>query len=219
MNINVKSYLTPSIPKKIFQKISNIIEESSNIKVNLDFETKSSGPRNIGEFKEDLGFICSPPYYWLTQQSDEIELFPYGIVFNDDRNNNLPVYFSDILVSKNSKINSLDDLNDHIWAYNDTESLSGYFCVKNYMDKVKLICSGSHLNSIKMVQNNLADITCIDSNALLFTSHNLKKIGSFGPHPVQPIVIKKNCKFKKDLIEIFDKTISQYDLSEYQIKK
>ena len=47
-------------------------------------------------------------------------------------NNDEPVYFSDIFVHKdNTKINSLDDLDGHIWAYNDTESLSGYYCIKN----------------------------------------------------------------------------------------
>ena len=110
-------------------------------------------------------------------------------------------------------------MDGQIWAYNDTESLSGYFCIKNYMSKVNLVCSGSHLNSIMMVHNGEADITCIDSNALLFVKHNLKKIASFGPHPVQPIIIKKNYKYKNELINVFEKVISKYDFSDFKIKK
>ncbi len=224
MSINFKTYLTPSIPKEIFEIIANYLEIKCNIKVNLIFETKSSGPIKGTAMEEDLAFMCSPPFYWLLEKyKDQIELLPYAPVFIDERNNNLPLYFSDILVHPdNDDINKIEDLDGHIWAYNDTESLSGFFCIKNYMDKIKMICSGSHLNSIKMVQNREADITCIDSNVLLFNKHNLKKIGTFGPHPVQPCIINKNCKYKNEIIEAFSKINNDnviYLLKKYKIEK
>ena len=224
MNINIKTYLTPSIPKEIFQILSKYIENICNTKVNLFFETTSSGPKINEMIKEDIAFMCSPPYYWLNDKyGDKIELLPYGMVYDDIRNNNNALYFSDILVRKDNKeINSLDDLNNHVWAYNDTESLSGYFCVKKYMNKIKMICSGGHLNSINMVENGDADITCIDSNALLFTKHNLKLIGTFGPHPIQPCVIKKDCKYKDKIIEAFkniNKSHIMKELKKFRINK
>ena len=45
MSINVKTYLTPSIPKEIFEILSEYIENKCNIKVNLLIETTSSGPK------------------------------------------------------------------------------------------------------------------------------------------------------------------------------
>lgn len=205
MSINFKTYLTPSIPKEIFELLSEFIERKCNIKVNLILETTSSGPKKGTKIEEDLSFMCTPPYYWLHEEfSNEIELLPYAPVFIDHRNNDEPLYFSDIFVNKNSNIKSLDDLNGHNWAYNDTESLSGYFCIKNCRKNINMICSGSHLNSIQMVSNGTVDITCIDSNVLPFINHDLKKIGSFGPHPIQPCVINKKCKFKNEIKKAFE---------------
>ena len=77
-----------------------------------------------------------------------------------------------------------------------------------------MICSGDHLSSIRMVENNEVDITCIDSNVLLFTNHNLKLIGTFGPHPVQPCVINKKCKYKDLIINAFEEINDSYILDE-----
>ncbi len=206
MSIVFKTYLTPSIPKEIFIILAEYLQKQCEIKVNLIFETTSSGPKKGEMIKEDLAFMCTPPYYWLKESfNNSIELVPYAPVFEDSRNKNLPLYFSDILVHRdNVEIKSLNDLNQHIWAYNDTESLSGYFCIKNQMSDLKLICSGSHLNSIQMVQNKKADITCIDSNVLLYNKHDLKHIGTFGPHPVQPCIIRSDCKYKNKIIKAFE---------------
>lgn len=214
MSLTIKTYLTPSIPEEIFQIIANYLEEKCQVPVRLILETTSSGPKKGESIKEDLSFMCTPPYYWLNDSfPDEIELLPYAPVFNDKRNNNQPLYFSDILVHPDSKIGSLDDLNNDRWAYNDTESLSGYFCIKNYMNRIEMICSGSHLNSIKMVTNKEVDITCIDSNVLPFVKHNLKLIGTFGPHPVQPGVLNKNSKYKEKIIRAFE------DINNHQVIK
>ena len=224
MSINLKTYLTPSIPKEIFIILSNYIERKGNIKVNLIFETTSSGPKINEKIDEDVAFICSPPYYWLCDTyGNDIELLPTAPIFKDSRNNKEPLYFSDILVRKDSPISSLDDLNGHNWAYNDTESLSGFFCIKSRENLINMVCSGSHLNSIKMVSNGDADITCIDSNVLLFTKHDLKVIGTFGPHPIQPGVIKSNCKYKEKICKIFNEInndkIFLEEIRSYKIEK
>ena len=205
MSIILKTYLTPSIPKEIFVIITDYLEKECNIKINLEYETNQFGPKNNQEMKEDIAFMCFPPYYWLSQNYDsKIELIPWAPVFNDYRNCGLPLYFSDILVHPDNKeLNSLKDLNQHKWAYNDTESLSGYLCIKQYQKKIKMICSGSHLNSINMVKENKADITCIDSNILLFLDHGLKRIGTLGPHPIQPCVIKQDCIYKEKIMNAF----------------
>lgn len=223
MSITFKTYLTPSIPKEIFLIIANYLEEECKIKIKLKFETEMSGPPKGKKMKEDLAFMCCPPFYWLNQKyNDKVELIEWAPVFDDYRNCGLPVYFSDVLVHPdNNKLESLDDLNNHTCAYNDKQSLSGYFCIKNYRNKLKMICSGSHLNSIQMIKDNKADLTCVDSNALLFLNHGLKKIGTLGPHPVQPCVIKKDCPYKDIIKEAFsniNKKIGK-DLNKFFITK
>jgi len=223
--INFKTYLTPSIPKDIFEILANYLENKCKVKVNLITEITSSGPKKGEPIIDDLVCMCSPPYYWLYEKyKDIIELLPWVPLYKDPRNINLPLYFSDILIHKdNNEIKSLKDLNNHNWAYNDTESLSGYFCISDYKDKINMICSGSHLNSIKMVSEKKVDITCIDSNVLPFINHDLKSIGYFGPHPIQPFILNKNSKYKTIIIDVFNSINDNIDvinqLNNYNIIK
>ena len=206
MSIIFKTYLTPSIPREIFIIMAKYLERHCNIMVDLQFELTSSGPKKGTKLEEDLSFMCSPPLYWLYDEyKDDIELIPVAPIFDDIRNKDEPVYFSDVLVKNNRSINSLDDIIGKTWSYNDTESLSGYFCIKKYMRHLNLVCSGSHLNSLDYIRDNKADVTCIDSNALLFVNHDFKKIHTFGPHPIQPCIIKKSCKYKNEIIDAFKK--------------
>jgi len=108
MSINIKTYLTPSIPMEIFVILSKYIENKIGVPVNLIFETTSSGPKKGEKINEDLSFMCTPPYYWLYDNyKNDIELLPYAPVFDDIRNNNEALYFSDVLVHKDSSIKSI----------------------------------------------------------------------------------------------------------------
>jgi len=74
----------------------------------------------------------------------------------------------------------------HTWSYNDTESLSGYYCIKNnsemeqYIPHIKLTCSGSHLKSLQLLKYGDVDITCIDSNALLYIDTEIQGLRRIG---------------------------------------
>lgn len=208
MSLTFKVYLTPSIPSKIFQLISDYLSNYCEIKIKLIFETHSSGPKKGILMEEDLAFMCTPPFIWQKQFfPDKIELCPYAPVYDDKRNNGLPLYFSDIIVNKNSLIKKLDDLNYQMkYGYNDTESLSGYFCIKKFLKEEQMICTGSHLKSLQMLKNNKIDFTCIDSNVLLYQDlKDFEIIGTSKPHPVQPLIIKSNCKYKKIIFEALSK--------------
>lgn len=224
MDIIFKTHLTPSIPKELFELITNYLEKKCNIKIKLIHDIHSSGPKKGTPLDCDISVMCTPPFYWIHENfKNDIELIPMAPIFNDERNKNEPVYFSDIFVNQNNKkIKSINDLNRHIWAFNDTESLSGYYCIKNkpISKKIKMICSGDHIKSLEMVKNNIADITCVDSNLLLFKENKLKKIGTFGPHPIQPFVINKKCKYKNEIINAFKCINSeiQEELNKFNIK-
>ena len=170
MSIDFRTHLTPSIPKELFELISTYLEKKCNIKVNLSHDVISSGPPKGTTLNYDLSVMCSPPFYWLYEKyHNEIELIPMAPVFNDKRNMNEPLYFSDIYVNKNNNIiKSIKDLNNHIWAFNDKESLSGYYCIKNtpVSKKIKMICSGDHLKSIKMVELD------VDQKYLFFLNYS-----------------------------------------------
>src|SRR5262249_18593769 len=145
----------------------------TGIPATLTCETRTSGPPrgSIDPFstgKTDVGFLCSPAYAWLVEREPPaVALLPAAPVFADARAGGRPVYFSDVIVRREAAARTFDDLRGAIWAYNDTCSLSGYLNLRRHLDKMeglRLIASGSHLASLKLVASGGADAAAIDSN-------------------------------------------------------
>src|SRR5581483_11504435 len=94
-----------------------------------------------------------------------------GLCFDDPRAQGAPLYFSDVIVPAASRASCFDELAGGAWAYNDLCSLSGFHCLLRKLGGRKrffasLRASGSHLASIELVAQGLADGAAIDSNAL-----------------------------------------------------
>ena len=152
-----------------------------------------------------MALLCAPSFAWLRElRPPPAELLGVAPVFDDERNEGRPVYFCDVIVRNESPIHSFSDLRGSTWAYNDESSLSGYYGLLNklaesgkdesFFDSVA--CSGSHIDSIEAVLRNEADAASIDSNVLRLRlratptlGHKLRIIESWGPYPIQPIVV------------------------------
>ncbi len=211
--LHLRTYLTPSIPKALYDLIIDYVNKTTNLDISLSIELVHSGPpQNLQDpfsTKEiDVGHLCSPPFIWLTSLTPcPVELFPLAPIFKDERTNHKPIYFSDVIVASNSSIQKFEDLRGKTWCYNDPESLSGYFCMLQKLVEMKestaffknIHESGGHLASIQLVANGGCDGSAIDSNglALQFKEHpelktKIRVIESWGPFPIQPLVISKN---------------------------
>src|SRR5260221_554889 len=70
--------------------------------------------------------VCGLPYIQLTQRGDP----PVGPlaapVLAGNRYGGQPIYFSDIVVRRDSPIRSFAELRGRSWCYNETQSQSGY---------------------------------------------------------------------------------------------
>jgi phosphonate transport system substrate-binding protein len=128
-----------------------------------------------------------------------------------------------VIVRDDAPIQTFSDLRGSVWAYNDKSSLSGYY---GLLDKLaesgkdedffgSVTCSGSHLNSIQAVLRSEADAAAIDSNVLRIRlretptlRNTLRVIESWGPYPIQPIVVNSNLHshLKHQLRDAFFKT-------------
>jgi ABC-type phosphate/phosphonate transport system substrate-binding protein len=115
----------------------------------------------------------------------------------DHRAEGKPVYFADVVVSASSPVRRFADLRGARWAYNDRNSKSGWFsmaerCAPQSPEEFfgELIASGSHLRSLELVAGGRADVAAIDSNVLRMQEHSLRVIESWGPFPIQPVVIR-----------------------------
>ena len=194
--LRLQSYLAPSIPYGFFRAVAEHLERSLGVSVELTFETQTSGPVEgqpdpLSRGEIDLAFLCAPTYAWLAREN--VARLVAAPIPSDPRAEGAPVYFSDVVVARSSTATCIDDLTAARWALNDAESLSGYRCVVDAIGApASSIVSGSHLASLDLVDRGLADAAAIDSNVLRLhpLSDRLKVVGSFGPHPIQPIVAR-----------------------------
>ena len=212
--IRFVTYLSPSIPQAFFEALTDHLQRFlENEQVSLRIETRASGPRRGYECSSfgdnvDVAFMCAPSFVWLRRlRPPPAELLGVAPVFDDERNAGMPVYFCDVIVRDEAPIQTFSDLRGSTWAYNDKSSLSGYY---GLLDKLaesgkdenffgSVTCSGSHLDSIEAVLRGEADAAAIDSNVLRIklretpTLRNaLRVIESWGPYPIQPIVVSSN---------------------------
>lgn len=212
-SVHFRTYLTPSIPKALYQLMVDYINKTTCLNIELSFELVHSGPpRNQPDpfttQELDIGHFCSPPYIWLSSLSPSpIELLPIAPIFKDPRANHKPIYFSDVIVASSSTITCFDELKGKTWGYNDPESLSGYFCMLQKLASIKqpttffskIHETGSHLTSIQLIADGHIDGSAIDSNvlALQLAIHpelekKIRVIESWGPFPIQPLAVRKN---------------------------
>lgn len=110
-------------------------------------------PFSTGE--ADVGFMCLPSFFWLRElEEPPVELLPSAPVFQDSRTSGRTIYFSEMIVRRESPVGSFLDLRGCSWAYNDPCSSSGYYNVLKKLAKMgederffdRVCCSESHLN-------------------------------------------------------------------------
>ena len=209
--IRFVTYLAPSIPRALFEALADHLQRSlGRERVSLRVETRSSGPRKGHECSSfgdevDVAFMCAPSFVWLSNlQPPTAELLGVAPVFEDERNSGRPVYFCDVVVRDDAPTQTFSDLQGGTWAYNDTCSLSGYYGLLNKLAESgtdeaffdRLVCSGSHLNSIEAILRGEVDAAAIDSNVLRIRlreapalRQRLRVVESWGPFPIQPVVV------------------------------
>jgi phosphonate transport system substrate-binding protein len=149
----------------------------------------------------DLTFICGLPYVLLTK-SQPILAALAAPVLKGDRFQNRPIYFSDVIVHRDSPFQCFADLRRCSWAYNEPESQSGYGITRYHLLKLgetsgyfgEVIETGFHQKSIQMVCGSEVDASAIDAQVLAVElrdhpeiADQLRVIHSLGPSTIQPI--------------------------------
>ena len=154
----------------------------------------------------DVGFLCGLLYVRMTQQPDcPLELLAAPVLLGP-RYKHRPVYYSDVIVRRDSPYTSFNDLAGSAWAYNEMASHSGCNLICDTLLQRKktpayfgrLLKSGSHLNSLQMVLDGLADATAVDSHLLDVLlqrdpqlSSRIRWIDMLGPSSIPPVVVAK----------------------------
>ncbi len=153
----------------------------------------------------DLSFICGLPYALRTAP----RLTPSPMtaiaapVLQGERYQNRPIYFSDVIVRRDSPFRFFADLRGCSWAYNDKESQSGYGITRyslvksgetqGYFGTVMEV--GFHQTAIQMVCEGSVQAAAIDSLVLAVAyrqqpplAEKLRVVSTLGPSTIQPLV-------------------------------
>lgn len=205
------TWLSPGLPVDIFRIIADHVGATLGYEVELSVEAKISGPIEPGQDRfatklTDIGFLCPPPYLWLTSRPEpSIQLVPYAPVYDDDRNMGRPVYFSDIVVADRSPITEADGLEGCRFGFNDAASLSGYHGVLAWLRDRGLDSSffgsftsqGGHRTSLQRIVDGELDAAAVDANVWRAWEREdpsragtVRSLTAIGPHPVQPVVVR-----------------------------
>lgn len=115
-----------------------------------------------------------------------------------------PIYFSDVVVHRDSPYRRFADLRGATWAYNDQDSHSGYNITRFTLMQMgetqgffgRVTETGYHQRSIQMVADREVDASAIDSQVLAVELRDNPKlaarlhvIDSLGPSTIQPVVV------------------------------
>lgn len=152
----------------------------------------------------DVSFVCGLAYIELCGPG-RLPLSPVAApVLAGPRYRGRPIYFSDVIVRRDSDFLSFGDLRGASWCFNECLSHSGYGITRFRLVELghtagffgAVVESGYHARSIRLVREGAIDASAIDSHVLALAlrddpalADDLRVIDSLGPSTVQPVVV------------------------------
>jgi phosphonate transport system substrate-binding protein len=150
----------------------------------------------------DCGFICGLPYVMLHDRPAPAATLIVAPIMSAPRYQGQPKYYSDLIVRNDSPYKSIHDLRGRTYVYNDEISNSGYNLPRYRLLQLgltggffgKVLRSGSHEESIRMVAAGEADASFVDSLVLDYDrekgfghAREVRVLESVGPAGICPM--------------------------------
>lgn len=166
INICVGSMITPEEGYAYYKRLLDYIGKKLDMKVNfVEKNTYAEVNALLKNGSIDVAFVCGGPY---VEGHDEfgLELLAAPLVEGKS------VYYSYIIVGKNSGIERLEDLRGRVFAFADPMSNSGKLVPTYMLHKMgedpqnffkEYVYTYSHDNSIKAVAQGIVDGAAVDS--------------------------------------------------------
>jgi phosphonate transport system substrate-binding protein len=162
--------------------------------------------RLFDEGEIQILWLCGLPYvYKADQPESDMELLAVPVPAGS-RYQGRAIYFSDVIVKKESPFQTFAELRGAAWAYNEPRSHSGYNIVRASLFELgesqgffgKVVESGTHQISLELILSSQVDGAAIDSTVLEWATarrseiaQQIRIIATFGPSPIPPWVITK----------------------------
>jgi phosphonate transport system substrate-binding protein len=175
-------------------------------KLGLPARYEDSIPWQERERRFDRGaipivWICGLPYIQKTADPAVGIALIAAPVMAGTRYEDRPVYYSDLVVRGDSPFHRFEELRGATWSYNEPNSHSGYTTIRYYLAQRgeggdyfgRVIASGSHENSLKLILDGRIDGSAIDSTVLELEiarrpelAGQIRVLDSVGPSPIPP---------------------------------
>ena len=196
------TFLAPNM-LSVYQGIAEMVGHRLGMTTELVVETDYENCRNDSN---DVCFVCSLPYVMFERAGLAPAVPVAAPVLAGDRYRGAPIYFSDVIVHRDSQASTFLDLRGKSWSYNESLSHSGYGITRYHLVSLgetngffsEVIEAGFHETSIRMVAAGKVDASAIDSQVLEIevrdhpeVARDLKVIETLGPSTIQPVAVSK----------------------------
>ena len=196
------TFLAPNM-LRVYQGIADAVGEALGMSTELVVETDYE---NCQKDVNDVCFVCSLPYVIFERQGIAPAEPIAAPVLRGERYGGKPIYYSDVIVHKDSDARSFLDLRGRTWSFNEPLSQSGYGITRYHLVSIgetegffsKVIDAGFHEESVRMVADGRVDASAIDSQVLAIemrdrpeVTRNIKVIDTLGPSTIQPVAVSK----------------------------
>jgi phosphonate transport system substrate-binding protein len=201
--LRIATFLAPNmlpVYEFIVGAISRELDQGAELVVGASFN-------HFGNGEIDAGFICGLPYVQLMRQTPGAVELLAAPVLQGDRYAGRPVYFSNVIVQRDSPVRTFADLRGRSWAYNDLDSHSGYNLTRHHLVTTgetsgffgRVVEAGFHQRAMRTVVAGEVDAAAIDSQVLAIElrdhpdlAEELRVIEALGPSMIQPVVAARH---------------------------
>lgn len=201
--IRFMTFLAPNM-YPVYQAIADYVGRQLRCPTELSVGSSFDA---FGRSEVEVGFICGLPYVQLTRNSDPPVQLLAAPVLQGERYRGLPIYFSDVVVRRESPYRAFADLRGCVWAYNDVDSHSGYNITRYTLIQLgetrgffrRVVEAGFHQEALRMVADGRVDASAIDSQVLAIElrdhpalAERVHIIETLGPASIQPVVAARH---------------------------
>jgi phosphonate transport system substrate-binding protein len=156
--------------------------------------------------EHEVCFVCSLPYVTFERRGLDVAIPVAAPVLVGERYEGRPIYFSDVIVRRDSPFRSFLDLRGGSWAYNEPLSHSGYGITRHHLVTIgetdgffgEVVEAGFHDRAVRMVADGDVDGSAIDSQVLEIElradpalAERLRVVETLGPSTIQPVAVSR----------------------------
>jgi phosphonate transport system substrate-binding protein len=196
------TYLAPNV-MPVYELVTEEVGRRLGIETDLVVETSYD---SCERDENEVCFVCSLPYVTFERRGLDLAVPVAAPVLIGDRYEGRPVYFSDVIVARDSDVGSFLDLRGRSWAYNEPLSHSGYGITRFHLLQAgethgffgTVIEAGFHEEAIRMVAAGEVDGSAIDSQVLAIAMRDdtglaarLRVVDALGPSTIQPVAVSR----------------------------